>query len=308
MEAEMTQVTALMTDKASTDKASTDKTGFVRKDGALQKNHYFDNELVELLLYDYLEGACVEVHLRDQVMEQASELIRQTIKAHNLSQIYPGHDDSSIGDLSQVAWCQIESILYKYEARPHCAKCYNIQRPTESMLIDEFVFAGDILKTIKNCPKCKIKLTRDKIHYKGTSKVFNLWSQVARTVILAYIKKENRDRKNSPVFQTHLEHRPASKGHVLERFVVEANEIFKYNKDYLLLLETIKQLYLEDEKPYEGLIAKLVSRTNLSRAVVTGFLKLLRLRSNEFTDSPINEEHEMMRRKDTGVVDPAEQE
>lgn len=281
---------------------------FERREGELAKNHYFDNEMVELLLYDYLEGGCIDVVLRDKIMDQAAELIRQTIKTHNLSQIYPGHDDSSIGDLFQVAWTQIESILYKYEAHPHCAICYNVLRPNESLLVDEFIFADEILKRFKRCPVCKIKLIRKNIHYKGKSKVFNLWSQVARTVILAYIKKENRDRKNGPVFQTHLEHRIVPKGHVLDRFLTEAEEIVKYNKDYLCLLEAIKQLYEQDERPYEGLIAKLVERSGLSRTMVTGFLKMLRLRSHDFSDSPVNEEHETMRRKNTEVTDNSEQE
>ena len=264
---------------------------FIRKEFK-PKNHYFDNEVVEGLMYKYLESACTDVSLRDQIMEQAEELIRQIIKAHNLSQIYPGRDESSIGDLFQTAWIQIESALYKYSARPHCSSCYNQLRPTDSILSEDFIFSEDLLKKIHRCPHCKIKLTREGLYYKGTSRVFNLWSQVARTVILAYIKKENRDRKNGPVFQSHLEHKEPIKSFVLERFITEAKDICKYNKEHMCLIGHIEQLYLKDEKPSEGLISKLVERSGMSRAAVTDFLRIIRLRSHDFTDSPVNEENE----------------
>ena len=112
---------------------------FDRKE-ILHKNHYFDNEIVERLMYLYVEGACTDVSLRDEIMVWASELIRQLIKAHNLGQICPGKDDTTSGDLFQTAWLQIEGALYKYEARPHCTGCYNNLRPGDSQLIDEFCF------------------------------------------------------------------------------------------------------------------------------------------------------------------------
>jgi intein/homing endonuclease len=158
--------------------------GFERKE-VLQRNHYFDNELVEHLLCLYHETACTNVKLRDMIMVHADELIRQTIKAHNLSQIYPGKEESSIGDLFQTAWVQIESALYKYDARPHCNKCYNPLRPGDSVLSDEFMMADDILKKIRTCPKCKITLTREFIHYRGKSKVFNMWCVNPNTLVMS---------------------------------------------------------------------------------------------------------------------------
>lgn len=258
------------------------------------KSYYFDNEIVENLMHKYVRTACTSIPLRDQIMSHASELIRQVIKAHNLDQIYPGREESSIMDLFQTAWLQIESALYKYECLPYCSKCYNNLRPSESILSKEYIFEPKLVKSLKSCPHCKIKLCETNIYYKGKSRVFNMWSQIARTVILAYIKKENRDRKNSDVFKSHLEGRTIP-GHALERFFLEAREISKYDEDHILILDTIEKLYKEDDRAHEGLITKLVSRTNLSRAIITDFLKMVRMRSNEYTDSPINEEVQTMK-------------
>jgi hypothetical protein len=279
---------------SSQDSASPRTIKFERRE-VLKSNHYFDNEIVERLLYRYLEGACTDVKLRDEIMEHAAELIRQIIKAHNLGQIYPGKDDSSIGDLAQVAWLQIESALYKYEARPHCATCYNQLRPNDSLLMDEFIFVDQLLIRMKRCPKCGGVLERETIYYRGKSRLFNMWSQIARTVILAYIKKENRDRKNSHLFQEHLENKTLQKAHALNRFITEAETICKYNEDHLRILDAIKRLYLEDDRPHEGLIGKLVDRSGYPRQTITSFLRIVRLRSHEFTDSPINEENENLK-------------
>lgn len=139
------------------------------------KNYYFDNDKVEQLLYLYHETECTNVKLRDLIMGHASELIRQIIRAHNLQSIYPGREESSFGDLFQVAWVQIESVLYKYDAIPYCRMCYNAMRPSDSMLCDEFLKFDELVKKIKKCKKCGSVMTRDTIYYKGRSKVFNLW-------------------------------------------------------------------------------------------------------------------------------------
>lgn len=261
----------------------------------LPKNHYFDNETVERLMYQYAEGACTDVDLRDRIMLQAEELIWQTIKAHNLQQIYPGKDESSLGDLFQVAWTQIESALYKYDARPHCSKCYNNLRPNDSLLADRFLKAEEVLYKIKKCPKCSTRLYRENIYFKGTSKLFNMWSQIARTVILAHIKKENRDKKNSSAFTNHLENK-SHKNFQLERFLLEAREVCKYNKNHMVLIEVIESLHEEDDKPQDGFIAKLVDRSKLPRKTVVEFLTVIRLRSHDFTDAPVNEGVHIRRR------------
>lgn len=271
---------------------------------------YFINEIVEYLLTRYIWTGCTEVELRDQIMSHASELIRQIIRKQGLHTIYPGQEESAFGDLLQTAWCQIERTLYKYRARPHCRNCFNPDRPSDSLLYEpsprEYGIKN-IEETLaiypdKKCPRCKVSLVSDvmispkqgtyggseAILYRGMSKVFNMWSQVARTVILAYIKKEGRDRKNSTSYVSHLGSKSRPISGVLARFLQELRELWKYHDDYLKIIDSIEQIFQVDERPHDGVIGKLVERTGLSRAVVTTFIQLTKLRSYELSDSNVN--------------------
>jgi hypothetical protein len=207
-----------------------------------ERNYYFDNPEVERLLTIYVKGGCVNVGLRDQIMEHAEELISQVIRTHNLHNIYGGREDSTFGDLFQVAWCQIESTLYKFDWRP------------------------------------------------GHAKVFNMWSQVAKTVCLAYIKKESRDKKNSPTYKTHLQTSHRRTSPMFERFLLEVRDMFKYNEDYLCVIDALEHLQRNDSRPYDGIIGKLVKTSGLSRSKISEFIKVIRLRGFEFTDAPQSEE------------------
>ena len=253
---------------------------------------------------------CTNIELRDQIMSNATELIRQIIRKQGLHTIYPGQDDSSFADLLQTAWVQIERTLYKYRARPHCRSCFNPDNPAKSLLYTPSAKEYGIktleevidLQDGKKCPYCKHKLLAtpiiepeqdlyagsETILYRGMSKVFNMWSQIARTVILAYIKKEGRDRKNSTSYVTHLGNKSRPLSDMMTRFISEARTICQFNDDHLKIVDALEWLMFQDERPHDGTIGKLVERTGLSRAVITHFMKIIRLRSMEFTDSPIN--------------------
>jgi hypothetical protein len=119
-------------------------------------------------------------------------------------------------------------------------------------------------------------------------------------VILAHIKKEGRDRKNSGSYVAHLglKQRPISG--IMARFLGELRELNQYNSDHLIIIDGLEWLMLNDDRPHDGLIGKLVDRTNLSRVVITTFLKLVRLRSFELSDSILNHvdnEHKIDNRK-----------
>ncbi len=138
---------------------------------------------------------------------------------------------------------------------------------------------------------CQIESTLYKFDYAtGHAKIFNFWSQVAKTNVLAYIKKESRDRKNSPSYRTYLD-APRRDAPILDRFISEASEMFKYNNDARIVLDAIKWLYENDERPYEGLIGKLVMRTNLPRTKISDTLREMKLRCFEYTDAPVNSHH-----------------
>lgn len=275
-----------------------------------QRKLYFINEIVEWQLTKYIWTGCTQIELRDQIMSHATELIRQIIRKQGLHTIYPGQEESAFGDLLQTAWVQIEKTLYKYRARPHCRVCYNPDHPAKSLLYtpDDREYGiktmEEVVKMHKGraCPYCKSKLEilpiiepvqdlyggSEAILYRGMSKVFNMWSQIARTVILAYIKKEGRDRKNSQSYVSHLGSKSRPISDMMIRFLGEARQVCQYNEDHIQIIEALEWLLYNDDRPHDGTIGKLVERTGLSRAVVTGFIRLIKLRSFEFTDSPIN--------------------
>jgi len=155
-----------------------------------------------------------------------------------------------------------------------------------------------------SCPYCKAELNSEPyvepiqgrfggsntILYRGNSKVFNMWSQVARTVILAFVKKEGRDKKNSTAYRDHLSSKTRIDEDRLKRFFVEAEELFKHNNDHMCCLNALQRIIREDDKPWDGIIGKLVGYSGLSRSQVTSFMKVIRLRSFDFTDSPLSQE------------------
>lgn len=166
-------------------------------------------------------------------------------------------------------------------------------------------------------------------------------SQISRTVILAHIKKEGRDRKNAPSYRDHvtrkLKHIAPEDGHInrevpsagleaeimasvgphyniitpaatqlsdtMVRFLSEAREICKYDANHITILNALENLLRIDDKPAEGIIGKLVQQSGLSRVAVTDFMRTIRLRSFDFTDSPIaraDNHHRFDRRKVCG--------
>jgi hypothetical protein len=145
--------------------------------------------------------------------------------------------------------------------------------------------------TPSQSPVCEITVAADDHTYIANGFISHN-SQISRTVILAFVKKEGRDRKNAPAYRDHL----CDTGRVdedrLKRFFSEATQIAKYNEDHLKCLEALHYIIKHDDKPYDGLIGKLVERSGLSRIQINIFIKLLRLRSHEFTDSPLSQEND----------------
>lgn len=267
------------------------KIPIVKKYPTSNNKYYFDNNEVEDRMLKYKWTGCTDIALRDEIMKHTEELIRQVIRAHNLHRIYPGQEESAFMDLFQTGWMQLERVLYKYRARIHCGECYNPARPMDSCIYSppkheyEILMPEEVAKRKFKCPICN--KYPDEIIYRGCSKIFNLWSQVARTVILAHIKREGRDRKNSDAYRDHLDGKWSPKGDdAVQRFLTESRNICKYNDNYLKIIDALEYIIETDNRPYEGIIGKLVKMSNQSRAQVSNFLKMIRLRSSDFTDSP----------------------
>ena len=171
----------------------------------IDRKFYFVNECVEWALTKYLWTGCVDVQLRDEIMSNASELIRQIIRKQGLHTIYPGQEESSFGDLLNVAWVQLEKTLYKYRACPHCRRCFKYDRPSESLLYKPqpreygIVHIDEITNRVRTCPKCRAVLSSEPIVepkqgtyggsetilYRGMSKVFNMWCVAPDTMLLS---------------------------------------------------------------------------------------------------------------------------
>lgn len=276
-----------------------------------QRKLYFINEKVEWDLTQYIWTGCTRIQLRDSIMSHAAELIRQIIRKQGLHTIYPGQEESAFGDLLQTAWCQLERTLYKYRSRPHCRKCFNPDRPADSILYDPIdkeygiITIDQIIEQHPYCLHCQTRLTAypyilpkqgmfggtDTIIYRGMSKVFNMWSQISRTVILAYIKKEGRDRKNGHNYMAYLGTKTRNNNNIIERFMLEARQLSQHSQDHLKILDALDVIVRTDDRPHDGLIGKLVDESGLSRAIITNFLKMIKLRSFEFSDSPVNRSH-----------------
>jgi len=79
-------------------------------------NYYFDNPAVEALLVRYIDGACTDIKLRDEIMGHAATLIKAVIRKHDYGRLLQYKHRTNDDDLAAVAWNRIEKTLYKFES------------------------------------------------------------------------------------------------------------------------------------------------------------------------------------------------
>jgi hypothetical protein len=134
---------------------------------------------------------------------------------------------------------------------------------------------------------CQIEKTLYKYDGRpGSPKVFNLWSQVAKTRILAYLKKEKRDKKNMPAYKDYVVRKYKTKSKSIDEFssfLEEISNFFEYDENYKELCLILKRIWETDPKPYDGLKNKLVQISKKDPIIINQFLKLLKLHRDEFT-------------------------
>ena len=102
-------------------------------------------------------------------------------------------------------------------------------------------------------------------------------------------KLESFKAKNSDTFKVHVENKPIGPSKIISRFYEEAYELCKFSDEHLQILDALMKLHIKDERAHEGLIAKLMQDTNLSRSSIVCFFRIIRLRCHDFSDSPVNE-------------------
>lgn len=258
---------------------------------AKYKKHYFDNDKVEDLLVAYNWTGCTSISLRDQIMAHALLLTKNVILVHGLFKVMHRHEAIDEGELIQVAYIQIERTLYKFRSRPHCGTCYDPHAPAQSALYDPqpleygILTPEDIAEKRLICPKCNQHPAT--VMFRGLSKVFNMWSSVARLSILAHLKSETRDIRCREKHARALSRQRGS-NLSLDRFMMEARDTFKHDTRFEAIIRVIPQVMREDGHPWDGIISKLTRFSGCSRATVKKFLWAVR--SNSFSDDPAGAE------------------
>lgn len=111
-------------------------------------------------------------------------------------------------------------------------------------------------------------------------------SQVAKTRILAYIKKEKRDKKNMPAYRDWIHRRYKTKSRSIEDFEIflsELNQLCDYDDDFADLVNDVRKIWLSDDRPYDGFKAKLQRVSGKDMNVINQFLRLIKLHRDEFS-------------------------
>jgi hypothetical protein len=124
----------------------------------------------------------------------------------------------------------------------------------------------------------------------GSPKVFNMWSQIAKTRILAFLKNEKRDKKNMPSYKEFVIRRHKTKARSVEEFeefIEELKVLCEYDPDLYDIACAMEKLWSKDDKPYDGLKVKLIEISGKDVHTVTAFLKLVKLHRDEFSVNTI---------------------
>lgn len=111
-------------------------------------------------------------------------------------------------------------------------------------------------------------------------------SQISKTRILAYLKKEKRDKKNVVSYKDFLSRKHKTKlknSSDVDLWLKEAREMLDYNEDFLEIIKVIEEIWYNDERSYDGLISKIEKMSGKNRNIISHFFKTIRMRRDEFT-------------------------
>lgn len=259
---------------------------------------------MEWKLTRYIWTGCTDVTLRDSIMTHANELIIQLIRKQGLFNIYRGHDPSAFNELVHVAYMQIERTLYKYRAQAHCRNCFSYDRPNASILYKPAIFEFGIIEPsvlairVQKCPHCGAVLNNLQpvepeqglyggswsILYRGMSKVFNMWSQVSRTVILAHVKKDTRDLRNNDSYTDFINRKQTSGDNSqYSKVMEETKEYLWFNPEYCKVVDALIELSSHQD-PDKNFKKKLATIADVDRKTVDHALSIIRVIMHECID------------------------
>lgn len=127
----------------------------------------------------------------------------------------------------------------------------------------------------------------------GHKRIFNMLSQVARTSMLAYIKKESRHRTKAynDTYKKFVADKDRYHRIDFTRFITELREICRDEVEYVKIIDCIEFLLSNDLKPYDGLMYKILNITKLPKSLIHSFFEFVRDNGVMFTDSPENQRH-----------------
>ena len=252
-----------------------------------EKNYYFDNDYVERLCRKYVLGGTVDIKLRDEILTHAQELIENIIRVNKFVQIINHSDYTTFDELLAVATESIESSLYKF----NITNKYILKNG--KVIIGQIISENDkkILLELQNHKHKLIKKSDIKSIRRFHTKIFGFWSQVAKTSILAYIKKDKRDFRNKERYLDYLIHKNKTirKYHVsIESFIDKCKKIF-VDKTSHKILDSLMNLYIND-KFSKSFIKDISIDTGLSTDIIRLFFDNMKNQKELFDEFLTNVE------------------
>lgn len=248
--------------------------------GKDKSNYYFDNEYIESLCREYVLGGAVDIELRDEIMSHANELIENIIRVNNFTNIMNSSGPTTFGELKHIAWKAIESSLYKFNMT------------NEYRLLDGRNIRGQpinedniyVLIEDKNGVRYKIKKKDIKKIQKYHTKLFGFWSQISKTAILAYIKKDKRDNRNKPHYTDYLINRHK----IIRNYPVEVDTFIKDAKSIFVdptshkILDGLLEIYKSHNEFPKSFIKEIYRITGISVKTIKQFFKMLQANKTLF--------------------------
>jgi intein/homing endonuclease len=294
-------------DKRTTRTFKTSRSGFCNREsklaGAIQLNSspYFSERFYDRVGFGitYKQAKRSKLHKPKEQLFGLNDKFRALKAAHGCGSL--GYN--SMRRVMKAKFCTLDTAISKLRSWDKYADDLNYQFIKQR--IAEFTAKKDAIVWLpitslvaSSSPVCELSVEAADHTYIANGFISHN-SQVSRTVILAFVKKEGRDRKNAPAYKDHL----CGTGRVdedrMKRFFSEVTQICKHNVDHMRCVDALCRVIKADDKPGDGLIGKLVISSGLSRVQVNNFVRMIRLRSHEFTDSPLSQEsdHDKQSRK-----------